>query len=439
MGLIHSTTQLIGEQTAQARLARVTFFVYFFFILFGTTLPFQEELHMRNQLADTNRINQLLSVLFLFSMVSIIGNQSKVVRLIKEEKFLTFFLLWTLLSVFWSPYPITSFKRWVAIFGEVVVIVAALIHFRWSDVALRQFRILMGIFLGITILSIALVPEAIEFRKGGAWRGITASKNNLGQAALFLTITWAIIYQFTQGKRISWLYLGLTLVSLIVLIGSRSTTCLLVFMLLLFLALMLRIGKLLGPGRVARIYALTVVFTTIGIGVYVLAFEPSFIAQFVAVFGKDLTFSGRTDLWMTVIRLTEDRLLQGWGFAGFWVMDGPHLLQIFQEFVWIPNQSHQGYIDLMNQTGVVGLVLFILMVLGYFLKQNQLQKKQIWIWFVIAVLFLNLQESTLFRQRHLAHFIFIFGYLSFFVDLSKERMLRKPLRNPVPYPSASLN
>ena len=106
-------------------------------------------------------------------------------------------------------------------------------------------------------------------------------------------------------------------------------------------------------------------------------------------------------------------------------MDSRHLIPVFEEFVWIPNQSHQGYIDILNQTGIVGLGLLVMMAVTYIRNTSKLEKKNVWKWLFFGVIVLNFQESVFFRPRHIGHFMFLFAYVAFFTDLLKEQKARK--------------
>ncbi len=82
--------------------------------------------------------------------------------------------------------------------------------------------------------------------------------------------------------------------------------------------------------------------------------------------GKDLTLTGRTELWADIFRIAKTHLLFGCGFQGFWVVDALNIQALYQVYVWIPIQAHNGYLDILNETGLVGLTLFIIAVINFF-------------------------------------------------------------------------
>ena len=146
------------------------------------------------------------------------------------------------------------------------------------------------------------------------------------------------------------------------------------------------------------------------------------LGSFLKTFGKDLTFTGRKDLWGSVFELTRKRLVFGYGFGGFWVAKSPMLEKIFAEQMWLPNQSHLGYLDILTETGLVGLILFILIVISCFKNFLTLRTTHIWKWFVIIALIVNISESTLFMVNELTGDLFILSYLALSVESMKYKI-----------------
>ena len=424
--------------TDTSKWVKGAFFIYLFFALFGTMMPFQGSLQERaaeDAIGSSNMINQLLSLAYLIGLVGLWGKVDAVFSIIKKEKFLTIFLIWTFCSVFWSEYPMVSLKRWIALFGEAILCMSVLLHVRWSEEILRFFRILLFVYLPLTILSVLFIPEAVQY-DNNSWRGLAITKNSLGQIALFSVIIWLSVISYHRKQAINIVHYGMLGLALLCLFGSRSTTSLLVGAFLFVIVALHFIGRNITHASLAHYYASIVILASTFLFAFVTVVAPEVLATFVGLFGKDLTFTGRIDLWARVFDLTQDRLLLGWGLGGFWVMDSIHLIPIFNEFVWIPNQAHQGYLDILNQTGLVGFSLLLLMAVSFVLKLSYLEKRQIWKWFFLGILFYNFQESLFFRPRHISHFMFIFAYLAFYTDLYKESTMNKAYL-PVLYSTAT--
>ncbi len=410
-------------------LARSAFFVYLFFIFFGTEKPF--DVSLQNQVVPTsNALNQSLSVLFLLSFISLWGKLHQVVDVVRQEKFLALFLGWVVVSITWSDYPMVTLKRSVAVLGESIICLAFLLRARWSSDALRYFRVVAGVYIVLTLVSVVVYPQGAIQWEFPAWRGLSPTKNNLGQISLFSIVIWLSVVAYNRGRLQNVGHYVLLFLSIVALLGARSTTAFLVAAFLLMVAMLMRLGGLSGSRTVAIVYTTVVTVTNVALALYIFVFTPDFLAALFGVFGKDMTFTGRVDLWETVLTMTRDRMWQGWGFGAFWVMDGPHLTRLFQQFIWIPNQAHQGYLDVYNQTGLIGLVLLLGMILSYFRGVARVRTRQVWFWLVIAILVFNLQESLFFRPRHIGHFLFLFSYLALHTDALREGGFRRPHAGP---------
>ena len=420
--LNHSLSYLAAE-TVYAKLARLSFLIYLFFVVFGTMMPFQGSLQERGamgEISGSNILNQLLSILFVLSFISLLGKLNEVFAFIQKEKFLTLFLIWMMVSVIWSPVPAVSLKRAISLFGEVVICLAALLHYRWSDEGLRALRGILALYLPLTILAVIFIPAAIQW-EFPAWRGLTPTKNNLGQISLFSILGMLAVISFNKGRFVNVLHYGLLVIAFVTYVGAQSTTSFLVGFFLLFIFLLMYFGTIISSRQLAGLYAFFVLVVTFVLIYITMVQSPEVIASFLGIFGKDLSFTGRVDLWNAVFEMTKDKWIQGWGIGGFWILDSKHLYPLYLEFVWIPNQSHQGYLDILNQTGAIGATLLGLIITSYLLKIGQLRKRNVWIWFFLAIIIYNFQESLFFRPRHVGHFMFIFAYMAFHIDLLKEK------------------
>lgn len=405
--------------TTYEKWARGAFLAYLFFAFFGTSAPFPGLESAPSEISTSNYVNQSLSLLFLVSLLSLVGKHEQVVAFVRREKILTLFLGWCLLSIVWSPYPVVSLKRWFTLFGEVIICLAALLHYRWSEEALRPIRTILFAYIPLSLLAVLFVHEATQW-EFPAWRGLAPTKNNLGQITLFSLILWLGIIPYHRGKAINVVHYVLLVATAVLFIGARSTTSMLTGGVLLGILGAQYAGVWLKQPLIARFYTGVLLLGAVSIGVMVVYGAPELLESFLAFFGKDLSFTGRVDLWQVVLAMTEGKWLLGWGLGAFWVMSSPHLAPLFEAFPWVPNQAHQGYIDIISQTGLIGLFLLIAMIVAYFKRLGSLEKRQIWKWLMLSLLVLNFQESLFFRPRHLGHFLFIFSYLALHVDLIKE-------------------
>jgi exopolysaccharide production protein ExoQ len=405
------------------KISRYTFFLYLFFVFFGTSLPFQPPVEDIEEKGGSNLINQLVfSSLFLLAMIPLWNRRDKAMVLLKSEKWLTLFLFWCFLTLLWSTYPFISFKRLFQIFTAVVVWIAALLYRDESTELIGVFRVVVLLYVIASILSLAAVPGAID-PKSDSWRGLAPSKNHLGQAALVCVLFFFI--SFKQGgwmrKWIDGIMLGF---SLILLFGAKSVTSSLTLFVLALTGGLVWLNerfRTLGIGHFFMMFTLV-----IGIAfIVVMARFPDEIESLFQLMGKDFSFTGRTDLWAAVFAETREHFLLGTGFGAFWEPTNPAVLDIYREFPWLPNQAHMGYLDILNETGLIGFILFLTMVASYFFRFAGASVKNIWVWFFLAALIINLQESSLFRLNLLTGVVFLFSYLALHYDTITPKRVKQ--------------
>ena len=403
--------------------ARLAFVLYIFFIFFGTALPFQEKLASADDISSSNVFSQFIySTIYLLAGVALFTKRRALAAFIRREKCLTLFLLWCLLTVLWSDFPMTSFKRWMQAFGSFVVLTAALLHFDSPENALDNIKKILLVYLPLSLLAVLFVYEATQW-EFPAWRGLAPSKNWLGQITLTSVIVWSSFWSQKNTRR-KWLGAVFFAISLILLLGSKSTTSMLalgvVAVSAAFLAFERRMAQL-GVGYFLSLFLLGAVSFLLLLA----AWENIDVkATFFDALGKDATFTDRIFLWTAVIENAQQHVLTGGGFDGFWVVGNEEMDYMYKKFVWLPNQAHNGYIDMLNEIGVIGVGLFLLVICNFFIALAKLQSPQIWKWFIVAALIVNLQESTFFRFNAVSGIMFTLGYLAVF----RQRQLQNRQR-----------
>ncbi|HEX4871870.1 MAG TPA: O-antigen ligase family protein [Nevskiaceae bacterium] len=271
-------------------------------------------------------------------------------------------LLWCLTSMLWSVDPAATLRRSVKIIGFFALFwalcLAAWHPRRFENLVRGAASLLLLASLGLVLVKPAWgVTDYVEH--AGLWRGIMQNKNTLGNVSALTLIVWV---QAWAARRLPlrWTLPGIGL-CLLCLLGARSTTAILcgglgslIVIALLRAPLDLR-GRWLGVWMIAVIgVVLPIWFVAVFLG------TPSVtgvIGPIAGLFGKDATLTGRSDIWVLVLDYWRDHALLGSGYGSFWLgLKGPSGV-IAEELGWIPFQAHNGYIDILNELGLVGLIL----------------------------------------------------------------------------------
>lgn len=398
--------------------AHITFFLYLFFLFYGTSVPFQEHIQDIDEISTSNIVNQVVyTLLFLTALYSLIPKWNFVISLIRKEKIFFIFLLWCSLTLLWSQYPFISFKRLFQYLTTYFVYLSILSHIGSPSQLFKYFKFFLSIYVVVCLASIFTVPAAVD--DYGAWRGLAASKNHLGQMSLICILFFSHFATTSTLKQK--IFFGILLLfALILFLGSSSVTSLLTLLLIIGLIGGQYLDKLFEGVRIGRtISVITSLFIIILIAL-TLFLAPGLLAGVVGEAGKDLTLTGRTDLWHDVFQFAKRHLILGCGFQGFWVLDSLQIQELYQSYIWLPIQSHNGYLDILNETGLIGLFLFLMTAIKYFINLKKMHSGYFWKWLVVAALVVNLTESTLIRPNIPSGALYTFSYLVMFASIYKN-------------------
>ena len=268
-------------------------------------------------------------------------------------------LAWMLISAVWSPVPALTITQSIAMFGvSMIAITFALFAWRpgrFEDVLTVTVTLVLvaSLIYAVAFPAIGIHAED-DFSLFGSWRGVTYQKNALGQVAAFGTILWTFrLLTRRNSAGLCWLSIGFCV---FMLLKSRSNTSFMVALVscLMMTALLrpaMRIGR---TGRQLLFGSMLLFVPLIGfLAVGTDALQP--IGEF---FGKGVTFSGRADIWREVFVEIKKHPMLGLGYNSFWhgefSLSGP----IIQKLGWGVSGAHNGYIDIINELGLVGFVFF---------------------------------------------------------------------------------
>ena len=302
------------------KIASCSFFLYFFFVFFGTSLPFQPPVSEIDEKTTSNVLNQVIfSSLFLASMFALWPKRFKALELMKAEKWLFVFLAWCLFSLMWSDYPFVSFKRLFQIVTTVVICLSALL---WKDSSfdlIEPIRKILYVYIILSLLSVFFIAGAVD-PKTLTWRGLAPSKNHLGQAAMMSFFLFcAGLTTVNWRKRLADSFM--LILCMILLFGARSLTAIMVFTLIVGLWFVLKADKRLATLGIGHFFFFFVLGCAMLLGLVLVQF-PGEIEEVFQFLGKDLSFTGRTELWVAVLGYAQQHVLLGSGFCGFWVAAG---------------------------------------------------------------------------------------------------------------------
>jgi O-antigen ligase len=125
----------------------------------------------------------------------------------------------------------------------------------------------------------------------------------------------------------------------------------------------------------------------------------SLVAAGISASGRDLTLTGRTDLWADLLDIAAESPIFGVGYGSFWIGNTHNL---WERHLWGPTQGHNGYIDVYLELGAVGLLILAAVIIrGYLATLDRMttnfgQGALHFAWLTVIVIH-NVTESSYLR------------------------------------------
>lgn len=261
-----------------------------------------------------------------------------------------------LLSLLWSELPEVSLRRGLVLLSTSAfgVFLAA----RYSPPAL--LRVLAAVLGASALLSLffALALPSMGVASGvhrGAWQGVYTQKNTLGIMMAVSTLVFLLAWR--QASRRRWLLAIGASLSALLLVRSTSATSLVIVATVLVL---LPLFRLLRSRHSLAVPTLIFAVLLMG-GVATMALVNR--EAVLNALGRDPTLTGRTELWRSVLQEGSQRPWLGHGYSAFWMGAESPGVAIWRAVGWEAPNSHNGYLDLWLELGLVGLGLFALSLL----------------------------------------------------------------------------
>jgi len=407
-------------KTNFAKLANAAFLLTLFFAFFGTALPFRPEIENVEDIGTSNIVNQIsFSIIFILSVISLTPIKERLYTLILREKFLTLFLLWCAISLIWSEFSFVAAKRLFQIFTVVLAGYSFLLHNYSNSDVLKNIKLIMYPYLVFSVISCLIIPGALD-PNFHTWRGLATDKNNLGQIGLACFVFSYMIFQNEEQFYSRMTAIVMLTLSVLLLVGSMSSTSIIIFAVILSFAAVSFISKFFQATGYSKIVTRLIILTFVLTALSVLLLAPDVLSAFPELFGKDNTFSGRTDLWTYISFEISKHPWLGTGYQSFWLVENVNLELLYKVFVWLPNQAHNGYLDIINEVGFIGFFFSLLFLVNYFFRISKISYDPGWKWFLIIAVISNLQESSFFRPGRLMNLLVILVYQVLIIQDYKE-------------------
>ncbi|MBB6182342.1 O-antigen ligase family protein [Pseudorhizobium flavum] len=329
-----------------------------------------------------------------------------------EAELVALFVIYFGISAFWGAQHPDSYIKSLLLLNAGLTSVAI-------AVALPLEQTLRIIFLGLVTLMILSLITIVFFpgtgienswKHAGKWRGIVGQKNGFGTLAAFSFVAAvALPLKHRTSPSHQWLSLvgriGFALLSLISLYMAGSRGSLLISAIGIISLLISQMPKIVQ--RAALVGAVVITLPLFNIVLSTIEVD----ADKVGVAGVVVDTDSRIKLWRFGFEQMAERELFGVGLASFWTEE--RKTQFSDANGWVLDNFHNGYITVLVETGVIGLLLYLFafgaLYLLLIVSIGAIRDRYLALVFAYTNMFtvINLVENEIGRSTSLLIFIFL--------------------------------
>ena len=307
-------------------------------------------------------------------------------------------------SFAWSIESGLSMRRGIAIVMTTAAGLYLGTRYSWKTM-LRALAIVWLVICVTSFLSAILVPSFGRMQEVhvGAWQGFYFEKNQLGGHMARAAVFGAFLMIMDRPYR--WLWAGLLVMSVLLVLLSTSKSSLLGLMLGLGI---LATGVLMKRGLRTGLITLWLGVVATGAFAAVFVFAPGIIFE---LLGRDATLTGRTDIWFVLADYIGQRPVLGYGYGAFWAETSEPGNWVRETLEWDAPTAHNGWLEITLALGFVGLAF---LTLDFLMTVGRAVMASINTWtglfalaFIAQFFLFSLSESASLQQNSIVWLIYV--------------------------------
>src|SRR6266571_2176044 len=341
--------------------------------------------------------------------------------IVKRNAWLFLYFVYLGISVLWSDYSFVAFKRWIKDFGNVVIVLVILAENDPVEatkiVLARCAYLLIPASLLLTRYYWVLGGYYDQWTGQPIYTGVAADKNMFGMTLFVcgLSLIW-ILTELRKEKPGSvgntelFTYVGLMLMVVYLFYKAHSSTAIVctvigasVFVGMKFPAIRTKVINRLGVYSLVAGFLALLLHAILDLG-----------GTFVQLVGRDLTFTGRTAIWQSLLNEKTNPLF-GEGYYSFWT--GDRVRRLSEGYYYLLNEAHNGLLETYLNSGLIGLALLfaVLFCAGKRIRQEAAAGEPFAAFrlaFLIAVVFYSATEAV-FNRLSLIWFLLLLAIIEY--------------------------
>lgn len=408
------------------------------FIIF--TLAIIPLLIDHREVSDPGSGNKSIQIIFaiLYAVIFIICSirAKKFGMVVSKDLILVLLLLFAFASLFWSDFQAIGLRRIIGLFGATMIGFYWAFKYKINDMIRIGFHA-YSIIVSLSFIFIYLYPQ-LGVHQGllhyGLPRGVFTHKNMLGENMMYAAL-FSIYFFAVAKKKLAKLWASILLCSSIfLLIGSQSSTALVVVLASLSVIFAIRLSLRMKPNLL-----ISLIFTSVGAAGLLGFYLYNNFDNVLSLLGKDPSLTGRTNLWSETWQAIGQNPIMGYGYQSFWDLH-PLAISIGDNINWDAHHAHNGLLDILIQVGFLGLILFLFSFLKSYwsafvltLRGKTFIGSLPLIIFTLAVLY-NITESNILNPNSTFWALFVYASIRSRMGITEEETEISPLLSESPLP-----
>lgn len=366
---------------------------------------------------DFSSVKLCFQLIYILTLFYLAPHWKKAAYLLVKDKLILLLMIIICLSSLWSVDVGRTIVRSVAIFGTTLFGVYFATRYSLKQQLyflglVFSLVIVMSIFFAVALPQYGIMQEV----HAGAWRGIYTHKNGLGGIMALGTITFVILS--ASDRKNDWVFRIGILSAIGLLLLSKSTSPLIYLTILTATFFVVRLFRLEYRLKVLAVSLIT----TLG---YTLAILCVNQAELIAsAFGKDLTLTGRTDLWVYIWELIQKKPWLGYGYGALWSSLNSETGHIWRLLGWEAPHAHNGFLEVWLGLGAFGILVLLIHIAISFVRALALISRTRGSAYFLPLMILlltfmnNLTEYTIIERNSIYWVLYVSTTLSLHVKLN---------------------
>jgi O-antigen ligase len=363
-----------------------------------------------------NQTDQIFFLsIFIIAITILYNRRRQLYSILHSNSVWVALFLYCLFSLAWSENAVISLKRFIKDSTALLIVLVILTDNRPHELFKSIIRRTGYLLTPLSIAFCKYFPLIGRYQTASwtyIYTGVTTHKNILGVVCL-INILILVTDLFAAGNRdkilkgnikiLYSLYLFLNIYLLYLAQSMTSTVCLLLCLAIYFSNFLKK-----------NLTAITIILSTLHLTGLLELLTSSFLTLFFGLVDRDITMSGRTELWTAILQTKFNHLL-GTGYSVFWT--GDRMRTIIEQFIFVPKQAHNGFLEVYINLGLAGLTILLSSIYftyksirRYWHKNNTYLSFQLS--FFATYLIYNMTEATFLFNLSPIWFVFLYIALS---------------------------